>query len=163
MSWQICDMMKARKSFIEDCEQGSLSIAEVCRRHGISRKTGYKWLTRYEQKGVDGLVDESRRPLQSPLKSSKATEEEVLKVRAEHPCWGGRKIRRVLINEGFDIGGVPAASTVTNILRRHGQLGAGMRENATAFKRFERGEPNDLWQMDFKGHFGMDKGRRCIL
>ena len=161
MSWQICDMMKARKSFIEDCERGSLSIAEVCRRHGISRKTGYKWLTRYEQKGVDGLVDESRRPLQSPLKSSKATEEEVLKVRAEHPCWGGRKIRRVLINEGFDIGGVPAASTVTNILRRHGQLGAGMRENATAFKRFERGEPNDLWQMDFKGHFGMDKGRRC--
>ena len=161
MSWQICDIMKARNSFIEDCGRGSLSIAEVCRRHGISRKTGYKWLTRYHQKGVEGLVDASRRPLHSPLKSSRAIEEEVLKVRAEHPCWGGRKIRRVLINEGFDAGGVPAASTVTNILRRHGKLGAGMRGNATAFKRFERGEPNDLWQMDFKGHFGMDRGRRC--
>ena len=161
MGWQICDLMKARMMFIEDCERGSLSMTEVCRRHGISRKTGYKWLARYQQKGFEGLADESRRPRQSPFKSSELIEQSVLAVRAEHPCWGGRKIRRVLINEGMAPGEAPAASTVTNILRRHGKLGAGTREGAPDFKRFERREPNDLWQMDFKGHFAMDMGRRC--
>jgi transposase InsO family protein len=78
-------------------------------------------------------------------------------VRSEHPVWGGRKIRRVLENEG--VAGVPSASTITEILRRHDRLdgpGAGERRD---WIRFERSEPNELWQMDFKGHFAMRRGR----
>ena len=147
--------------FIEDCGDGTLSMSEVCRRHGISRKTGYKWWTRYKQLGVEGFVDRSRRPIKSPLKSSTQIEEAVLEVRGEHPCWGGRKIRQVLINKGVDPAQVPAASTVSNILRRHGKLTPGTSQGASSYQRFQREEPNDLWQMDFKGHFLMDRGQRC--
>jgi transposase InsO family protein len=87
-------------------------------------------------------------------------EEQVLAIRREHPCWGGRKIVQVLANEGV-AAPLPAPSTVSNILRRHGLLGGGMREGAAPFQRFERGAPNDLWQMDFKGHFALVGGTRC--
>jgi transposase InsO family protein len=81
----------------------------------------------------------------------------VLAMRAAHPTWGGRKLRRVLENEGLS---PPAASTITTILRRHGKLdgpGAGERRG---FVRFEHAAPNDLWQMDFKGWFGL-QAERC--
>jgi transposase InsO family protein len=160
MSWAVCELMKARERFLADVKQGVLPVAEVCRRHKISRKTGYKWLKREREEG-DGLVlaDRSRRPLASPAKTAAEMEERVLAVRREHPCWGGRKIAKVLEYEG--VKGPPAPSTVTNILRRHGLLGGGMREGSAAFQRFERPEPNDLWQMDFKGHFALGNGQRC--
>lgn len=161
MSWAICDEMKARERFLSDAKQAVLPLAEVCRRHGISRKTGYKWLRREREEGAGVMLgDRSRKPLESPRRCSARIEEMVLAVRREHPCWGGRKIVRVLAAEGLGAP-LPAPSTVTNILRRHGMLGGGMREGSTAFRRFERGEPNDLWQMDFKGHFALAGGARC--
>ena len=78
-------------------------------------------------------------------------------VRGEHPCWGGRKIQRVLERQGLT--GVPAPATITEIVRRHGALngpGAGERRD---WVRFEHAEPNDLWQMDFKGWFELGRGR----
>jgi transposase InsO family protein len=84
-------------------------------------------------------------------------EAEVMAVRGEHPCWGGRKIQRVL--EGQGLTGVPAPATITEIVRRRGALngpGAGERRD---WVRFEHPEPNDLWQMDFKGWFELDRGR----
>lgn len=161
MSWKIRDLMKSRIQFIEDHAKGDLGLAEVCRRHGISRKTAYKWLRRHASEGVMGLVDRSRKPLGSPFRSSLAIEAKVIAIRGEHPAWGGRKIRQILISEGIGKSEAPAPSTITNILRRHGLLGDGMRSGADAIIRFERNEPNDLWQMDFKGHFAMDGGARC--
>jgi transposase InsO family protein len=84
-------------------------------------------------------------------------EQEVLALRAEHPCWGGRKLRRVLERAG--VSQVPAASTITAILRRHGKLDGPGAGEARDHIRFEHPEPNDLWQMDFKGHFALDAGR----
>jgi transposase InsO family protein len=78
-------------------------------------------------------------------------------VRAEHPTWGGRKIRRVLETEG--LAPPPSASTITAILRRHGQLDGPRAGERRDWVRFERPEPNDLWQMDFKGHFALTAGR----
>jgi len=160
MPWKICNQMESRRYFISDHLRGQLSFSELCRRHGISRKTGYKWLTRYKQSGFSGLCDRSRKPRSSPSRSSDGTEQAVLTVRKEHPVWGGRKIRRVMLNEGIEAT-VPAPSTISNILRRHGLLGCGTREGSKPLQRFERAEPNDLWQMDFKGWIGLGNGKRC--
>jgi len=160
MSWHVCNVMKARETFIQDWKSGVLSFTEVCRRHQISRKTGYKWLSRYQQGGVSGLCDESRKPARSPGRVQEEMELMVVALRKEHPCWGGRKIRAALLRAGVE-GKVPSASTMSGIFRRHDLLGGGMREGAMPFKRFEREEPNDLWQMDFKGHFAMKGGSRC--
>jgi transposase InsO family protein len=84
-------------------------------------------------------------------------EARVLAVRTDHPVWGGRKIRRVLQDDG--VAEAPSASTITDILRRHGRLDGPGTGETRHWTRFEHAEPNDLWQMDFKGHFAMREGR----
>lgn len=161
MGWSTMNLMEARKQFIWDIERGHLAVSEVCRRHGISRKTGYKWIKRHAMEGDEALADQSRRPKSSPKKSSLELEQAIVEVRKQHPVWGGRKIRRVLRNEGMAAADLPAASTITNVLRRHGLLGDGMRSGSPNIERFERPSPNDMWQMDFKGHFATSRSGRC--
>ena len=133
------------------------NVRRLCDRFAISPTTGYKWLERWRRAGMAGLQERSRRPQSSPTRSVAATEAAVLSVRAEHPAWGGRKIARRLRDLGQD--GVPAASTVTAILKRHGiELGT-FGGGQSAFTRFERSRPNELWQMDFKGHVALHVGR----
>jgi transposase InsO family protein len=157
--------MERRSEFVRLAEsigsgEASGSMSELCRRYGISRKTGYKWLERHQKEGSAGLADRSRAPRRQPHKTCEPVEERVLALREHHPGWGGRKLRRRLLDLGETT--VPAASSITEILRRHGQLepatGAG---KPGAPQRFERERPNDLWQMDFKGHFGLAGGGRC--
>lgn len=146
-----------REEFCRLASGSGANVRELCRRFGVSPTTGYKWLAVYGVAGMAGLVDRSRRPLSSPSRTSTELEDKVLQVRSEHRAWGGRKIRRVLENDG--VAPVPAASTITAILRRHGELdgpGAGERR---AFTRFEHASPNDLWQMDFKGWVELETGR----
>ena len=103
---------------------------------------------------ADPLADRSRRPHGSPGRTADAVEQAVLAVRAAHPAWGPRKVRRVLQNRGeIPPGDVPAASTVCAILHRHGRLDPAASAAHAPLTRFERPAPNDLWQMDFKGHF----------
>jgi transposase len=97
-----------------------VSFVELCRRFGISAKTGYKWLNRFVDEGPDGLGDRSRRPKSSPLRTGAQMEASVCEIRTKHPAWGGRKIRRVLLRRGRT--DVPAAATITDILRRHDLL-----------------------------------------
>ena len=160
MPWKTCNVMESREAFVLDHSRGGLSFSELCRRHGISRASGYKWIGRHRAEGEKGLLDRSRRPASSPGKSSPELEAMVVSIRREHPVWGGRKIRRILQDRGCP-GPVPAASTISSILRRHGLLGRGTREGSGPTERFERGEPNDLWQMDFKGWIRLDDGKRC--
>src|SRR6202022_1286714 len=89
--------------------------------------------------------------------TSAEMEELVLAVRDEHPAWGGRKIRRRLQDLGRH--GVPSASTVTAVLHRHGRIDAAASVQHQPFERFERAAPNELWQMDYKGHFATAAGR----
>jgi transposase InsO family protein len=88
-----------------------------------------------------------------------AIEEQVLAVREAHPAWGGRKIRRVLQNQGCP--SVPAASTITAILRRNEKIDPQEAAKHKPFQRFEREQPNELWQMDFKGYFALAVGGYC--
>jgi transposase InsO family protein len=150
MPFREVSRMDEREEFVRLASAKGANVGELCRRYGISRTTGYKWLERWEASGQTELKELSRRPLSSPWRSDAAIEEAVLAVRAEEPTWGGRKISRRLKDLGHSV--VPAPSTVTAILRRHGiELGV-FGGGETPFTRFERARPNELWQMDFKGH-----------
>src|SRR5689334_7605313 len=110
-----------RREFISFAMRESANIRDLCRRFGISPQTAYKWLERYRQGGLEGLNDRSRRPKRSPLRTAPATEAKVLAIRdLSYNAWGGRKIRRRLEDLGET--GVPAASTITEILRRYDRL-----------------------------------------
>jgi len=156
MPFQERSIVSDREEFCRLATQPGAKVRALCRRWGISWTTAYKWIERYRR--GESLEDHSRRPLSSPLMSSAALEGEVLAVRAEHPCWGGRKIRKVLENEGM--AQPPSASTITQILRRHGRLDGPGAGEARDWVRFEHEQPNDLFQMDFKGWFDLP-GRRC--
>ena len=157
MPWNEVSVMDQREEFVMlACTDGS-NVRALCRRHGVSPTTGYTWLARYEAEGRDGLADRSRRPHSSPGCTASAVEERVLALRDQHPAWGGRKLRRRL--QHLDEPAVPSASTITAILRRHGRLDDDDAAKHRAVQRFEHAAPNDLWQMDFKGHFALAAGR----
>ncbi|MFI1927314.1 MULTISPECIES: helix-turn-helix domain-containing protein [unclassified Streptomyces] len=101
-------------------ERDRLTVAEVCRRHGISRKTFYVYLTRYRTEGPAGLAPRSRRPKNSPARTAGEIEALVVQIRDAQPRWGARRIHNELVRRG--VAGVPAVSTVHAILRRRGRL-----------------------------------------
>lgn len=146
MPWQECSVESERMAFVIAAQQQTVPLAAVCRQFGISRKTGYKWLGRVA--AGEGVRDRSRRPHASPAQTPEAVEQQVLALRQEHPAWGGRKLHHRLVAEGRPT--VPAPSTITDILRRHGQLSPIPPRRACV--RFEHPEPNLVWQMDFMGH-----------
>lgn len=154
MPWQERSVMSERQEFVVLAQQEGANISALCGRYGISRKTGYKWLGRAAS-GDRVLADRSRRPRASPAQTPSETEARILELRAEHPAWGGRKLRHRLVVQG--VATVPAPSTITAILRRHGLLAP--EPPPRDFLRFEHAAPNDLWQMDFMGHRPLDAGR----
>jgi transposase InsO family protein len=156
MPWGSMSTMALREEFVRLAAFEGSNVRELCRRFGISPKTGYKWLSRARAGGEAWASDRSRRPGASPLRCPEAIEAAVLAVRAEHPAWGGRKIATVLARAGLS---APSPSTVTAILHRHGVAVGGV-GGGGPFRRFEQAAPNDLWQMDFKGHVGLGDGTR---
>lgn len=158
MPWKEQSLMEIREEFCQLAEQKGVSMRELCRRFGISPTTGYRWRQRYQQAGQAGLADRSRRPHCSPSKTAAAIEEEVMRIRAAHPAWGGRKIRVVLQREGV---ASPSASTITAILARRGLLAPEEQTSRQHPLRFEAPFPNALWQMDFKGHIPLVGTGRC--
>jgi transposase InsO family protein len=157
MPWKAATIMSQRLEFVTFALSDGANVSELCRRYNISRKTGYKWIKRFLQMGYAGLVDISRKPKNSPTATSDDLQKAILQVRTKHKAWGGRKIRRRLENLGWQ--NVPAASTITDILRRHGYIDAHESTKHMTWRRFEAKAPNDLWQIDFKGHFAADPGR----
>jgi transposase InsO family protein len=158
MSWKK-DLMTQRLEFITLARTPGANRAELCRRFQISRKTGYKWLSRFAQEGKAALRDRSRRPLSSPAQAAEALEDRVVALRTTQPTWGARKLHRRL----FDLGhtALPAVSTVGRILRRRALIDPSSSRAHQPWQRFARSEPNQLWQMDFKGHFPLQRGGRC--
>lgn len=157
MPWKACDAMELRREFVELALHDGANIRELCRRFGVSPPTGYKWLARH--RAGESLGDRSRKPLESPGKTVAAMEELIVAARHEHPAWGGRKLKRWLENRG--INGVPSASTITGMLRRHGLLSPPAGPSGKGWQRFEREAPNELWQIDYKGWFELAGGGRC--
>lgn len=150
MPWSEVTVQEKREEFVHLARQADANVSELCRRYGISRKTGYKWLGREE------FGDRSRRPHSSPLRTCAQLEDKVLALRAKHPAWGGRKIAHVLMrDESVQL----APSTANSVLRRHGLISPAASQASEPWQRFEHESPNALWQIDFKGHFATDAGR----
>lgn len=157
MPWNEVTTLTLRYEFVTFALQEGSNISQLCIRFGISRKTGYKWLRYFLESGERGLGNHSSRPHHSPYKTAPSMEEQILALREKHPSWGGRKLKVTLQNGGqID---VPAASTITSILRRNGRIHPEESVKHKAFIRFEHPCPNWLWQMDFKGHFPTNCGR----
>ena len=154
MPWQERSSMSEHQEFVAFAAQEGATISRLCEQFGISRKTGYKWLARAAQ-GEPFLVDRSRRPHTSPGRTTAAVEAQVLRLRAAHPAWGGRKLHHALARQGMVQ--PPAPSTITTILRRHGLLAPD--PSPRDFVRFEHAAPNELWQLDFMGHRPLDQDR----
>ena len=99
-----------KTEFVMLAQQEQTNMRALCRRFGISAVCGYKWLRAFQEQGEAGLQEKSRRPRSHPEQTSQQMEQRVLELRARHPAWGGRKLRRRLQNLGVQ--GVPAASTI---------------------------------------------------
>ena len=158
MPWITNSPMSQRHELVLIAQQPGTCFSKLCAQFRISRKTGYKWKRRYAQEGKEGLADQSRRPRRSPRITRPEMEAAVVALRTANPVWGGRKLRRRLMDLGERA--VPSASTCTSILRRAELLGRDP-PVPKPFQRFEREHPNQLWQMDFKGHFPTQAGPRC--
>lgn len=148
--------MDRKREFVALALLEGANRRELCRRFGISPTLGYRLLARWRLSGEAGLAEVSRRPVMSPRLTPASVEAAVLEVREQHPAWGGRKIAAVLKRRGLT---PPAPSTITDILRRHGVPLGTFGGGAQPFIRFEHPQPNDLWQMDFKGHVPLRSGR----
>ena len=157
MPWEEVSIMSQKQEFVTLAQNEGTNIRELCRRFGISPTTGYKWLDRFRDGGAAGLSELARRPHRSPGRTAPEVEGSVLRVRDAHPAWGGRKLRAWLLARGQQ--GVPSPGTITAILHRHGRIDPSLAEQHRPWQRFEHAEPNQLWQMDFKGHFAVGEGR----
>lgn len=161
MPFKTKTVMEEKLEFVQLASSGTISFSALCVRFGISRPTGYKWLKRYRAEGAEGLSDRSKRPNNYRSPTSKSVEKAVLAVKAQEPRWGSKKLRVLLEREGLlKETELPSERTISRILKKHGKSAKGP---VVPLKvgRFEYEFPNQLWQMDFKGHFEMANGARC--
>lgn len=156
MSWECKSVKELRESFVIRAKSCA-NFSELCREYNISRKTGYKWVERYNN-GLP-LSDIDKTPHTISNKTSDDFEQMILELRNENKGWGARTIHKVLENQGND--NLPCVKTVNNILKRNGCIDNEESLKRVPIKRFAREHCNDLWQTDFKGEFLLNNGKYC--
>lgn len=165
MPWQETEPMKERQQFIIDYRSGLYSITELCDRFGIRRKTGYKWLARFEHAGLAGLADHSRAPHSSPHRTGPDIVALIRSAREQHPHWGPRKLRPWMVRHYPEQANhLPAVSTIGDILKREGLVRSAPRRRRWPHPNPDLRAPtvpNQLWSADFKGQFRLANGQEC--
>ena len=151
--------MSLRQEFVQRATTEGVNVSALCREFGISRKTGYKWIERARSSASGALEDRPRRPHHSPTQTPPAMERCILALREAHATWGPRKIHAYLARAGEE--SLPAPSTISAILRRHGQIAPEEAAQHHPFQSFAMARPNELWQMDFKGYFALEEAGYC--
>jgi len=149
MSWKTMDVEEQKVRFVVAATRPGKSFTALCQEFGISRPTGCLWRKRYQELGLAGIAEHSRRPRQSPERTRPEMEQQVVEMRQRYPDWGARKLQVLLAREEVEL----TRSTIHRILLRHGLVRDHDR-HAQATGRFERSAPNQLWQMDFKSPKG---------
>jgi transposase InsO family protein len=146
MPWKKMEVREQRVEFVVRALGGREPLSLLCREFAISRPTGYLWLERYREGGVAAIEERSRRPYNSPTQTAPELEARILALRETYPDWGARKLAVLLDRQGIRL----PSSTIHRILLRLG-LVCDADRHRPAVRRFEREQPNELWQMDFKG------------
>lgn len=157
MPWKEKTVEGSRIEFVQRVLAKEASKSALCREYGISRVTGDKWIKRYLN--GDDMGDRSRAPMHTPNRISPEAEERIVQARLKEPAIGAIKTRTMLINEGWE--NPPATSTINEVFRRNGLITKQASQAAQHHIRFEKDEPNDMWQADFKGNFLMQDNNRC--
>ena len=162
MPWKETCPMDERMQFVAAYLKEHGAVAQLCRRYGISRKTGYKWIARYEAEGWPGIREHSRAPSTCPHLTPVALQERVVQMRLQHPHWGPRKLLHRLGTVEPDTVW-PAPSTAGEILKRHGLVAKRRlrRRTPPSPQPLQTArEPNEVWATDFKGWFRTYDGTR---
>lgn len=149
MSWRTEKVEDQRVRFVVAVSRAEKDFKSLCAEFDISRPTGYRWWKRYQVAGIGGMEDRSRRPLRSPGRTAGGVEQQVVTMRKHRPDWGARKMQVLLHGQGVEL----PMGTIHRILVRE-DLVREQDGKRPAVKRFERADPNTLWQMDFKGPKG---------
>jgi len=163
MPWRETAPMKERMRFVTDWERDLFSMVELCERYGVSRKTGYKWVARYESEGADGLGERSRAPHHCPHRIAADVAAAICGGRRQHPSWGPDKILHWLKRRHPELE-LPATSTAGDLLARRGLVTKRRRRRHYTHPGVvppTTARPNDLWTADFKGHFRTRDGIYC--
>jgi transposase InsO family protein len=162
MPWKASSVVDERMRFVLEQERGLHTMTELCEIYHIARETGYYWLRRYRQGGLEALEDRNRAPRQHPNQTPEEIEEAVLELRRAHMSWGPRKLKRVLERREPERGW-PATSTIGEMLAREGLVIARKkRRRAPPYTQpFASADaPNRVWCADFKGWFRTGDGER---
>lgn len=163
MGWPLRSAVETKLEFVVAAQEGRFTMTELCASYGIARKTGYKWLCRYVQSGLEGLNERSRAPRRRPLKTPAEVEELIVEMRDAHPTWGAAKLKAALERDRPELA-VPARSTVHDILKRHKRVRRRRRRRKRApspAPSLGATQPNDVWCTDFKGEFRTQDGVYC--
>jgi transposase InsO family protein len=155
--------MNQRKLFVASALKESQSMTKICREYGISRKTGYKWIQRFNASGHPGLADRSHAPHSHPLALSVAREERILAVRQKHRTWGPVKVKARL-EQMCPEERWPAASTIGRLFDRKNETVPRTKRRTESQPRASLTQPaasNEVWTADFKGWFRTGNGQRC--
>ena len=162
MPWRKCSVMDQRMRFVIRLKDGE-SMASLCREFGISRKTGYKIFDRYQECGLEGLSDRTRRPFRYANQLPEQITAAIVAARREKPSWGARKIRERLVRRLPHGLKIPAISTIHAVLDRAGLVSHPVRSRTRAqgTPLSEGLSPNDLWSTDYKGEFMLADRRYC--
>jgi putative transposase len=153
-----------RVGFIAAVQQEPLgNFTRLCERFGISRETGYKGVARYRAQGPEGLRDRKPVPCSCPHRTAEGMESRVVELRKQWPHCGPKKLRAMLLEMTPKLA-VPAASTIGDILDRNGLIRprrVRLRVPPSSSPLAHAQQPNDVWCVDFKGHFALGDGSRC--
>ncbi len=165
MPWQEVRPMDQKLLFIADYLRGPYSHTELCKRYGISRKTGYKWLDRYHQCQLGGLEERSRRPHQSPMATPYPIRKAIIELRQKGRQPPGAKKIHSLLAQRFPNQPLPCRSTIYNILNAEGLV--QRRKKRSHISPYPQpfapvNGPNEVWSTDYKGQFRLGNGRWCF-
>ena len=158
MPWKEKSVEKMREEFVKRVLSEEKSKSALCREYGISRPTGDKWIKRYQND--ETLSDKSRAPFKTVNKTPEEMEKFIVDYRKKYPAIGAVKIHRMLQDEGYT--NIPCPSTINEIFKRNGLITKEASLAATPTKRFQKEQPNEMWQADFKGDFLMQDKQRCF-
>jgi len=164
MPWKEVKPMEQKVLFIADYLRQVASVSELCAHYGISRKTGYKWIRRFQLQGMDGLNDQSRKPATCAAQTPYPIQQAIIELRQRFQSTPGAKKLQALLAQRYPHEDIPSKSTIYNILNRAGLVhGRRRKRRITPYPQpfAPVKQVNGLWSVDYKGQFKLGNGQWC--